>query len=256
MLSRPGQSLLRPHPTPCRLGAISRFGRLYAPSAPGHRRPGPAGPPQFSCPPSAHPVSPTPESSSVPAPPGLRHIFHRPSPSIFSGSALSCPFAGLASRGCRVSLDAAGWTVAPPKGLLTLGSDAGRFPPTPPACYRASWQLPRTGLAPAGGHELAIEGSATTSTSPPIYWTHSRGNRSLRHAPRSRGGSRLGSTRPSSCRGCSSSPTDPSRSASAAHRLRACASVSQWMTRVIRGNVRKASRGYSRSIHLSKTRSA
>jgi hypothetical protein len=30
----------------------------------------------------------------------------------------------------------------PPKGLLTLGSDAGRFPPTPPACYRASWQLP------------------------------------------------------------------------------------------------------------------
>ena len=29
----------------------------------------------------------------------------------------------------------------PQKGLLTLGSD-GRFPPTPPACYRASWQLP------------------------------------------------------------------------------------------------------------------
>src|SRR5436305_15299703 len=30
----------------------------------------------------------------------------------------------------------------PLKGLLTLGSDAGRFPLTPPACYRASWQLP------------------------------------------------------------------------------------------------------------------
>jgi len=30
----------------------------------------------------------------------------------------------------------------PPKGLSTLGFDAGRFPPTPPACYRASWQLP------------------------------------------------------------------------------------------------------------------
>ena len=30
----------------------------------------------------------------------------------------------------------------PLTGLLTLGSDAGRFPPTPPACYRASWQLP------------------------------------------------------------------------------------------------------------------
>ncbi|PJE93867.1 hypothetical protein CUT44_32265 [Streptomyces carminius] len=25
---------------------------------------------------------------------------------------------------------------------MTLGFDAGRFPPTPPACYRASWQLP------------------------------------------------------------------------------------------------------------------
>src|SRR5437764_10135643 len=30
----------------------------------------------------------------------------------------------------------------PHTGLLTLGSDAGRFPPAPPACYRASWQLP------------------------------------------------------------------------------------------------------------------
>jgi hypothetical protein len=30
----------------------------------------------------------------------------------------------------------------PLAGPLTLGFDAGRFPPTPPACYRASWQLP------------------------------------------------------------------------------------------------------------------
>ena len=30
----------------------------------------------------------------------------------------------------------------PPKGLLTLRFDAGRFPTTPAACYRASWQLP------------------------------------------------------------------------------------------------------------------
>ena len=30
----------------------------------------------------------------------------------------------------------------PPEGLLTLGFDAGRFPPTPPACYRACRQLP------------------------------------------------------------------------------------------------------------------
>jgi len=32
--------------------------------------------------------------------------------------------------------------VLPPEGLSTLGFDTGRFPPMPPACYRASWQLP------------------------------------------------------------------------------------------------------------------
>src|SRR5437764_4996234 len=30
----------------------------------------------------------------------------------------------------------------PPKGLLTLGSGPARFQTRPPACYRASWQLP------------------------------------------------------------------------------------------------------------------
>jgi hypothetical protein len=30
----------------------------------------------------------------------------------------------------------------PLKGLSTLSFDAGRFPPTLPACYRAIWQLP------------------------------------------------------------------------------------------------------------------
>ena len=30
----------------------------------------------------------------------------------------------------------------PPSWLSTLRFDAGRFPPTPAACYRASWQLP------------------------------------------------------------------------------------------------------------------
>src|SRR4051812_34384776 len=30
----------------------------------------------------------------------------------------------------------------PIKGLLTLGSDPTRFQTEPPACYRASWQLP------------------------------------------------------------------------------------------------------------------
>ena len=30
----------------------------------------------------------------------------------------------------------------PLAGLLTLGSDPARFQTGPPACYRASWQLP------------------------------------------------------------------------------------------------------------------
>jgi len=38
----------------------------------------------------------------------------------------------------QVSLHAADHTVAPPKGLLTLGFDPDRFQPEPPVCYRAS----------------------------------------------------------------------------------------------------------------------
>jgi hypothetical protein len=42
----------------------------------------------------------------------------------------------------QASLDAADRSIAPPKGLLTLGFDPASFPTEPPACYRASWQLP------------------------------------------------------------------------------------------------------------------
>jgi hypothetical protein len=42
----------------------------------------------------------------------------------------------------QASLDAADRLVAPPTGLLTLGFDPTRFQTEPPACYRASWQLP------------------------------------------------------------------------------------------------------------------
>jgi hypothetical protein len=47
-----------------------------------------------------------------------------------------------------MSNDAAGFAsatdrmIASPKGLLTLGFDPTRFQTKPPACYRASWQLP------------------------------------------------------------------------------------------------------------------
>ncbi len=48
----------------------------------------------------------------------------------------------------------------PLTGLMTLGFDIRRFPLTPPACYRASWQLPgpdshrqaTTSLRPAINH--------------------------------------------------------------------------------------------------------
>jgi hypothetical protein len=43
----------------------------------------------------------------------------------------------------QASLHATDRIIAPPvTGLLTLGFNTGRFPPTLPACYRASWQLP------------------------------------------------------------------------------------------------------------------
>jgi hypothetical protein len=43
----------------------------------------------------------------------------------------------------QASLHATHRIIASPlTGLLTLGFNAGRFPPTLPACYRASWQLP------------------------------------------------------------------------------------------------------------------
>ena len=42
----------------------------------------------------------------------------------------------------QASLDATDRSVAPPIGPLTLGFDPDRFQTEPPACYRASWQLP------------------------------------------------------------------------------------------------------------------
>jgi hypothetical protein len=52
-------------------------------------------------------------------------------------------------------------TLLPLTGLSTLGFDAGRFPPTPPVCYRASWQLP----GPDSHRQ------ATTSLRPKINYT-------------------------------------------------------------------------------------
>jgi hypothetical protein len=42
----------------------------------------------------------------------------------------------------QASLEATDRSLAPPTGLSTLGFDPTRFQTEPPACYRASWQLP------------------------------------------------------------------------------------------------------------------
>jgi hypothetical protein len=66
----------------------------------------------------------------------------------------------------------------PPTGLLTLGFDPARFQTEPPACYRASWQLPGRNSHP----------QATTSLcwiSYPISTSNT--GRTLRSAVNSRG---------------------------------------------------------------------
>jgi hypothetical protein len=87
--------------------------------------------------------------------------FHAPTPGSSSGLRFQAldPFHGLRPDGPgsalplsrltagtfttrQASLDAADRPVAPPEGLLTLGFDPARFQTEPPACYRASWQLP------------------------------------------------------------------------------------------------------------------
>jgi hypothetical protein len=49
----------------------------------------------------------------------------------------------------------------PPKGLSTLGFDPARFQTEPPACYRASWQLP--------GPDLHRQATTSLSLSDLLY---------------------------------------------------------------------------------------
>ncbi len=76
----------------------------------------------------------------------------------------------------ETSNDAAGFASCygphrrPPQGLLTLGSDPARFPAKPPACYRASWQLPGPGSHRQATTSLRTRRStvAHVTVSPPI----------------------------------------------------------------------------------------
>ena len=70
------------------------------------------------------------------------HRFHGLRPER-RGSALPFPALAGTFTARQASLDATDRSVAPPfTGLLTLGFDPARFQTEPPACYRASWQLP------------------------------------------------------------------------------------------------------------------
>ena len=59
----------------------------------------------------------------------------------------------------------------PLAGLLTLGFDPARFQTEPPACYRASWQLPGPDSHRQATTSLRTARSPIT-TSPPVCWAH------------------------------------------------------------------------------------
>jgi hypothetical protein len=58
----------------------------------------------------------------------------------------------------------------PLEGLLTLGSDPTRFQTEPPACYRASWQLPGRDSHPQAATSLCW---ISYSISNLQLWAHS-----------------------------------------------------------------------------------
>src|SRR5258707_8303917 len=63
----------------------------------------------------------------------------------------------------------------PLTGLLTLGSDPARFQTEPPACYRASWQLPGPDFHRQATTSLQTARSAATSQRHlPLCWAHER----------------------------------------------------------------------------------
>jgi hypothetical protein len=103
-------------------------------------RPGRGGSPRFPLPPSQRSEPITPGSPS-----GLRSRIYTLSVAfaVTHSARLSLSRQKTVALTARqASLDATDRWVAPPKGLSTLGFDPARFQTKPPACYRASWQLP------------------------------------------------------------------------------------------------------------------
>jgi hypothetical protein len=58
----------------------------------------------------------------------------------------------------------------PLEGLSTLGFDPARFQTEPPACYRATWQLP--GPDSHRQATTSLRPKITYNRSPPVRWAH------------------------------------------------------------------------------------
>src|SRR5215216_4200147 len=126
--------------------------QLYAPAPPRPQARGRGGPPQFPPPPSARSAPLTPGGSST------VHARLFPSSMAFAlllrARLLLGPFrVGLTTR--QASLHAADRTVAPPTGALDAALRRRAFPPNAGSLLPGLLAATRTGLAPAGGDELA-----------------------------------------------------------------------------------------------------
>jgi hypothetical protein len=150
VLSAP--AVLRPPPTPSRLGATSRLSGYTHRLLPGRSARGRGGPPQFPPPPSARSAPLTPGGSST------VHARLFPSSMAFAlllrARLLLGPFrVSLTTR--QASLDAADRTVAPTKVAFDAALRRRAFPPDAGSLLPGLLAATRTGLAPAGGGELA-----------------------------------------------------------------------------------------------------
>jgi hypothetical protein len=172
VLSVPLKRYYEPLRHPSGRHATSRDHRLYAPIAsrttkpaqhPGPKRasplPAPTLRPFRSLYPGRFSARALPGSSALPW----------PSPRVTRlGSPLTpC---GLASRGGRIQFTLRTGRLLPPQGLSTLGFDAGRFPPTPPACYPAPWRLPGPDFHRLADASLCLDQTTEGITSE--QWAH------------------------------------------------------------------------------------
>ena len=87
------------------------------------------------------------------------------------------PLAGASLTRLQDSRHAAGWTVAPPEGAFDTALRRRAFPPDAGSLLPGLLAATRTGLTPAGGHELARDYlNATTSKGVITSRTHAAGH--------------------------------------------------------------------------------